>query len=443
MKLIAAIATLFILSACSGDKITEITPKSGDSYPQLTGDGAWCWFSGPRAIYHHSKDGSKVISGWVTEDGSVNIGSLDLESNLVKESSLWDKLEIDDHDNPAFTVAKDGSVVVQYTKHAKRSIYQNIIPSDGDVMSASAAEELDIIDPEELKDYPRHTITYANPISLSEESGRIYSFGRWTGYKPNMIWSDDNGVIWSKAKVMITNTPFDPGNRPYVNYYSDGKSRIHIILTDGHPRNEPTNSVYYAYYEKGNFYKVDGEKICSVEELPFEAAEASVVYQATEATGKAWIFDVVATEDGSPVIGYTRYPNDKDHRYHYTIYKDGEWIDNEICSSGKWFPQTKEGKVEPEPNYSAGLVIHPGKVNTIYLSRDVDGVFEIEKRITNDDGKTWSVYPITRGSKFDNVRPVFPRNYKDGDDDLILWMENERYVHYTDYKTAVRYFIDK
>lgn len=409
---------------------------------ELTGDGAWCWFSDPRAIYHHTDAGTQVVTGWVKKDGTIEAGALDMSNGKVNTTVLWDQLEKDDHDNPAFVEVADGSILVHYTQHGARTYYQHRTNTRGDITSFSKAAVMDIIDPGLLKQFPRNSVTYANPFQLTKENNRIYSFGRWTGYKPNMMWSDDGGKSWSKAKVVITNVPFSEDNRPYVKYFSDGQSRIHLVFTDGHPRNEPTNSIYYAYYEAGNFYRVDGSKICSVNQLPFQPQQASVVYKAPENQGKAWVFDIVATADGAPVIAYARYPTDSDHRYHYTIYHDGKWVDHEICGAGKWFPQTPEGTTEREPNYSGGLTIHPGKPNIVYLSRSINGVFEIEKRVTDDFGATWDIFPITRGSSQDNVRPFVPRNYQPGDKDVVLWMRNERYLHYTDFAASIQYFID-
>lgn len=438
-KTISFLAFILLLSSCSENKLV---PKPASEYPILTNDGAWCWFSDPRAIYHHTADGSSIITGWVKQDGTIEAGELNLISGTHSSKILFDKMERDDHDNPAFVECKDGSVLAHYTRHGDGAVYQNKTDKSGRITTFSSTQSIDVIDSLEMINFPRKTITYANPFQLDDENGRIYCFGRWTGFKPNMMWSDDSGENWTKARVFLTNYPFDANNRPYVKYFSDGKSKIHIVFTDGHPRMEPTNSVYYAYYEHGAFYKAGGEKICDIESMPFEPKQATLVYKATKELGKAWIFDVATDFDENPVIAYTRYPNDEDHRYHYAIFKDGKWIDNEICASGKWFPQTAEGTREREPNYSAGIVLHPYKTNTVYLSRNVNGVFEIEKRTTPDDGLNWSIFPITQGSKNNNVRPVVPRNYQKGDPDVVLWMENEKYLHYTNYQASIRYLIE-
>ena len=51
-----------------------------------------------------------------------------------------------------------------------------------------------------------------------------------------------------------------PKARPYTKVYSKGDDKIHFTFTDGHPRNEPLNSIYYVCYKNGAFYKADGTK---------------------------------------------------------------------------------------------------------------------------------------------------------------------------------------
>ena len=124
-------------------------------------------------------------------------------------------------------------------------------------------------------------------------------------------------------------------NRPYVKIASDGKDRIHMIFTDGHPRNEASNSVYYACYRNGAFYKADGTRIAGVGQLPVIPEQADCVYNAAATGARAWVFDVAADEVGRPVIVYTRLPQETDHRYHYARWDGGKWTDSELCAGGK------------------------------------------------------------------------------------------------------------
>jgi hypothetical protein len=401
----------------------------------LIRDGAWCWFSDPRAILVKGK----VYTGWVKKDGTIEAAVFDPGKGAVAAQPLNPKLDKDDHANPAFVATRNGKVLATYTKHGSDAVYVHAATLGAGALDYGEALLVDPHDEEELKKFPRRVITYANPFQLKKENGRIYCFGRWTGFKPNVMWSDDHGESWSKSKVMITNYPFDANNRPYVKYSSDGRSRIHILFTDGHPRNEPANSVYYAYYENGAFYRADGSRIAGMDQLPFTPKEATVVYRATEQEGRAWIADIGQDQQDRPVILYTKSPEETDHRYVYARFDGKQWQHTELCQAGKWFPQTPEGQTEREPHYFGGMSLHPGNPNVVYVSREIDGVFEIERLETPDGGKTWQTEPITQRSAHDNVRPYLPRGLKAGQPEIVFWMENAKYVHYTDYDTAVRY----
>ncbi|MCT4586227.1 MAG: hypothetical protein N4A71_00240 [Carboxylicivirga sp.] len=87
------------------------------------------------------------------------------------------------------------------------------------------------------------------------------------------------------------------------------------------------------------------------------------------------------------------------------------------------------------------MTVHPKKVNVVYLSRQINGVFEIERWETSDMGKTWISKAITQNSTQDNVRPYIPRGLSSSDPELVIWMENQKYVHYTNYQTAIKYLM--
>ncbi|ODS81832.1 MAG: hypothetical protein ABS46_10450 [Cytophagaceae bacterium SCN 52-12] len=418
-----------------------VLPAAGGAQDKLTDDGAWCWFSDPRAIYSHPRK-NLVVTGWVTKDGSIEAASLDLKSGRTEKTTLYSKLEVDDHDNPAFLVLPNGNLLAMYTWHGGRKdamgVIQNITSTPGNVRSFSEPRVFLPRTEELLKTFVRETYTYANPFMLSRENNRIYCFGRWIGFKPNLITSEDGGKTWSEPKVVVTSRNLDVNNRPYVKYYSDGISRVHMIFTDGHPAVEPLNSVYYCYYEDGSFWRADGSLICTLAQLPFHPSDASLVYQASQETGKAWIFDIV-TDKGKPVVAYTRYPSDTLHHYYYARHEGGAWQHHKLIESGKWFPQTQPGAREREVNYSGGMTFDPSDPSVIYLSHQVNGRFEISKARREHSGNSWKITPVTRNSEFDNVRPFVPRFRKKGEKNVLLWMQNRKYIHYTDYDTSIMY----
>jgi hypothetical protein len=98
---------------------------------------------------------------------------------------------------------------------------------------------------------------------------------------------------------------------------------------------------------------------------------------------------------------------------------------------------------EREPHYFGNMTIHPDNANVVYLSRQVNERFEIERWETNDFGNSWTTEAITKDSQYDNVRPYIPRGLKADQDEVVLWMENQKYIHYTDFKTSIKYLIRK
>ncbi len=413
---------------------------SGQSIKTITEDGAWCWFSDPRAIYAGKEGNRQVITGWVTKEGDIEAASLNLTSGQISKKVIYPDLQEDDHDNPAFLELPDHRILSMFTWHGgKNGVIQSTTREPGDI---NTFEKPVVFKPKTdalLEKYKRETYTYANPFRLTEENNKIYAFGRWIGYKPNMITSTDNGKTWSDPQVVITSPELDTNNRPYVKYYSDGKSRIHLVFTDGHPRVEPLNSVYYCYYENGAFWRANGEQICTVDQLPFHPSDATVVYQATEEKGRSWVFDIAADDKGYPVIAYSRYPRLKVHDYYYARYDGTEWHDHKIIYSGPWFPEDVPDKTQREVNYSAGLTLDPVDPSVIFFSHVIDGIFEISRGETPDYGKHWGVTAVTRNSKYDNVRPFAPRYQQAGDKKMVFWMQNRSYIHYTDYDSSIKY----
>lgn len=224
--------------------------------------------------------------------------------------------------------------------------------------------------------------------------------------------------------------------RPYLKVGSDGKSKIHFTFTDGHPRNEAINSVYYMNYSGGEFHRADGKVIGTLAaRTPVSHKACSVVYDARSSGARAWIWDVGQDMDGQPVVLYTRHPEETDHRYHRARWIGSEWQDVELCRSGRWFPETPEGVIEPELHYSGGMGLNHQNPFQVCGSMQIDGQFEIVCWNSKDDGNHWTEQLITKDSKFLNARPVIPRGVSP--DKLHVLFMSGKYRHYTDYHTAI------
>lgn len=265
----------------------------------------------------------------------------------------------------------------------------------------------------------------------------MFLFWRGADFKPNFSVSHDGGGNWDEGKILILPERIYKDRRPYMKIASNNRDVIDFAFTDGHPHVEPTNSIYYARYRDGSLYKANGDKIMDWSSLPMDPKQADVVYDATDSREKAWIWDVAENKEGNPVVVYARFPTDTTHVYYYAIYDEGRWNNYRMTDAGSWFPHTLPGAREREPNYSGGIVVDHNDPSHVYLSRETNGVFEIEHWSTNDKGKHWSVAEVTRNSRFDNVRPFVIRNHP-GDSLRVLWMNLQKYRHYTDYRSGIR-----
>ncbi len=412
--------------------------QPGEAYPALTDDGAWCWFSDPRAIQH----GGRVFAGWASKDGSVVVGAVDGETGAVETSILHEKLSRDDHISPSLLVLPDGRLAVFYSKHSADALMRLRVSSEPGSITSFEPERTFTLNDQKAADNPdwKGNICYSNPALLSQRDDRLFLFWRGLGSKPTLAISDDLGQSFGTSRPIVWPATTYGGQRPYLKMDSDGQGRILLAFTDGHPRNEPTNSIYFASFDGERFRKADGTEFSTLESAPFDSRKADLVYDGRPEEIRAWVWDVAADQEGKPVIVYTRLPAENDHRYHYAAWDGSRWVDHEIAGGGiTWFPQTPADKKEPEPHYSPGLVLDHNQPGTVYLSVPRNGRLEIERWTTADLGQSWSKEAITSGSSQDNIRPVAVRHSsRDGKGPRVIWMSVKRYVHYTDYDCSLR-----
>ena len=218
-----------------------------------------------------------------------------------------------------------------------------------------------------------------------------------------------------------------------------------ISFTEAHPRNFG-NSIYYADYRGGSFYKVDGTKIKDLADGPLTPAEAERIYQGSNTKEKytgfesvpnsAWTSATASDVNGNPHIGYTLYLTNNDHRYRIASWTGLKWIDREIAYGGKYLYQR-------ESSYTGLMAFHPEDPSQVVISTDVDpatgkdlgGRHEIySAKIELDDDRSsieWTA--LTEDSKHRNVRPIFVAG--DGYE-VVIWLSGP-WRTYTDYESDV------
>jgi hypothetical protein len=288
----ATLSCLIIVGAFALAAATAARAMPAEQFASFTVDGAWCWFSDPRAVYH---DG-KLYAGWMTSNGSVQVGELDPRGGGTPSIvTLAERFQIDDHDHPSLLFLPDGRLAVFYAPHAKGDLHLQFTRRAGDLGEWTPDRTLGF----DLRGGPRG-VTYSNPVLLASEANALYVFWRGSDFKPTFAVSTDLGATWGEPRTLIRRVASNNDVRPYVKYWNDGKGRIDLLFTDGHPRNEAANSVYFLRYERGAFTKADGTRVGTLADLPFDPAQCDRIYDGSTA-GRAWIWDLAEDRDGQPV----------------------------------------------------------------------------------------------------------------------------------------------
>jgi rhamnogalacturonyl hydrolase YesR len=427
---------LFTITSFSYSQDSILTSRH---YQTFSDDGAWCWFSDPRAIYVEGKT-KQVIVGMVSKDGSIIASSYNTESKEKTEIVIHPNYNKDDHANPSFLVLPDKRIMIFYTSHG--------LPGNKIIYRTTKHPE-DISEWDDPKNISNnipgdYNFCYTNPVMLSAEKNRIYLFWRGGNFKPAFAYSDNLGQSWSKTQTLIQSVEYFL-TRPYVKICTNNKDEIHFAFTDGHPRNEPLNSIYYIKYKNGKFFKADGTRIGDMNHLPIKHESADKVYDAVsnyKSTGsgsRAWIWDMALDKNGMPVIAYSRLPEETVHEYYYAKFDGNVWNNHFITNAGKYFPRavTNKSQREREPHYSGGISLDHSNPSIVYLSKPGGDIFEIEKWITNDNGTSWSGRSITKNSLKDNVRPYVALNSPENISPRLFWMTGD-YEHYTNFSTSIK-----
>ena len=403
-----------------------------EDYQVITRDGAWCWFSDPRAIYVDDK----MFGGFVDKEGSIWAFCYDPSTCQSKQYKLFNKLDYDDHANPSIMALSDQRLVLFFSAHGgtKNSpIYYAVSKYPSDI---SSWEEVQEINPEMEGSLG---VCYTNPVMLSDENNRVYLFFRGRDFKPTCIYTDDLKT-WSQPINLVRNDPgYGQGGRPYTKITTNHKDKIFFAFTDAHPRDRATNSIYFMMYKNGKICKADGtvvsETLGSI--IP---SQVDKVYDATRTFDKAWIWDIAFDESEKPILVYARFSDrDNKHSYWYARWNGRKWENHKITDAGQWFQRTEYVKEKPEYecNYSGGVYLDHENPNILYTSRPINDRFEIEKWTFTGGKQKWITEAITYQSEKDNVRPFVVRNHR-GSQPSVLWMYNYKYPGFKAYDCAIR-----
>lgn len=358
----------------------------------------WTWFHDPRAVEH---EGHTFIT-W-HQDAGIWVG--DLVDGSWTRARLATTATENDHHVAALGVRPDGRLIACYTEH-NRSLRCRLTTRPSDVSSWGEETVID-----------GGSCTYPNLVHLEAERRWLLFYRRTADrkHKPMMLrTSDDDGETWSAETEL-----FDvEGHRPYAKVASDGRSRVDVAVTDGHPNEYAANSIYHFAYAAGRWVRSDGT---DMGDPPFGPADATLVHDATR-QDPAWVWDVAP----GPVIAFATFPTRDEHRYGRARWDGSRWVVHDVAAGGTTIDVTGT-----EDHYSGGVVLDHARPDRMVASvQDRDG-WVLKRFTVSDDGEVSDVEVLSEtGGK--HVRPVVVRGGH-----RVCWLAGS-YDGYKHFETRLR-----
>lgn len=397
----------------------------------VTDDGAWTWYNDERVILY----GNVFYASYVKSDGKTALTAFGLDvmpsCHARKELILSTWAQKDDHNCGAFLPLKDGRLLVNYGTHCKtKSFYQR-------KLTLSRFNEAKMSDEQSFEEVetPRG-LTYQNLHRVEAENGRIYNFFRGNNFNPHFVTSDDEAETWSEPVQLIR--VGEGSQRPYIKYSSNGKDRIDLLYTDGHPRGCKQNNVYHMYYKDGAFRTSDGTVIRTMAELqgnPMKPQDGTLVFDGSTSSGRGWVWDLEYDQNGQPFGAFISSPSGNmgtDMRYWTARRVDGKWTAEQVAFAGSnLYPK--------EQHYAGGIALNPANDQEVVISADVNPqtgkplpkrIYQLFKGTKNLDGWTWE--QLTHDPVNNHLRPVIVR----GKQNALFWFSGQ-YRAYTDYDCSI------
>ena len=380
---------------------------------EVTKEGAWCWFADPRALHYENSGGTinSTYIGYIDVHGNIKASQLNFITGKTNEVLIRSYFQPDDHDTPSFLVLPDERIMIFYSRHTDEAcFYYRISKKAGDITSLGSEMKILTVD----------NTTYPSPFIMSDDPTHIYLCWRGINWHPTIAKlsipdSQDNvSIVWGPYQ-MVQST----GARPYAKYYSNGKDKLYLTYTTGHPDNEYPNYVYFNYVDINTLQLKDitGTVLSTIANGPHNVNKTTYPSQYPNAVvdsptdQRDWVWQASMDKDGLPVIAMVQISNDKNtHNYYYAKWTGTVWRKTFLANGGGHFFQTPG----LELCYSGGMAIDDSNPNIVYCSVPVAGtsgtVYEIVKYTIGTDGTVISSQQITTNSTLNNARPFIVNN---------------------------------
>ena len=411
----------------------------------VANEGAWCWFADPRAMHYENTDGTinATYLGYIDVHGNVKATQYDWVSHRKTDILVRSYFQPDDHNNPTFVVLPDERVMIFYTRHTDEpKIWYRISHKPGDITTLGDEKFL----------ATANNTTYPSPFILSDDPNHIYLCWRGINWHPTiaritMPDANDDCQFDFGPKQIVQST----GARPYAKYQSNGKDKIYLAYTTGHPDNEMPDWLYFNVIDINHgdgpiLRDISGNQLSVIADGPhnvnkqssYASAHPTAIVDNTSGI-RNWVWQVALDKDENPVIAYPHIDDAKTtHVYWYARWTGSEWRRTWVQYGGHAFHQNWN---QTERCYSGGMSIDPDNINDLYLSiptaggaYNKDGVYEIWRYTIDDEGNVSGSEQITKNSAKNNSRPFFipgsgksPMRLGWMNGEYYYWMVNKSY----------------
>ena len=372
----------------------------------VAAEGAWCWFADPRALHYKDEKGTvdATYIGYIDVHGNVKATQYDWLRQKKTDVLVRSFFQPDDHNNPTFLVLPDGRVMIFYTRHTDEPcIWYRISEKPGDITALG----------EEKRLATANNTTYPSPFILSDDPQHIYLCWRGIGWHPTIarltMPDADGNCSFDYGPYQVVQST---GARPYAKYASNGKDKIYVAYTTGHPDNEQPNWLYFNVIDinhgQGPLLRdILGRQLSVVSKGTFHVNKSEAYaaeYPATiidrTAQTRNWVWQIALDnkrepitnnrepitnnrepitnkrepitnkrDSERPVVAYTHIDEEKtSHEYWYARWDGRQWQTSVIAPAGHAFHQNW-GKTER--CYSGGMAIDPDDTKQLYLSMPV------------------------------------------------------------------------
>ena len=440
---------LLIVTTCLLSHVLHAEICSNDT---VSTEGAWCWFADPRALHYENADGSvnATYIGYIDVHGNIRATQMDFRSGKRTEVLVRSFFQPDDHNNPTFLVLPDERVMIFYTRHTdERRIWYRISTQKGDITSLGEEKFIET----------GHNTTYPSPFILSDDPQHIYLCWRGINWHPTiarltMPDKDDHVTVDFGPRQIVQST----GARPYAKYHSNGRDKIYLAYTTGHPDNEWPCWLYLNVIDIKTMQLQDikGTMLSQIDIQPFKVSKSEEYRQQYPMTlidapnhARDWVWQVATDNKENPIIALTRISEDKNsHQYVVAKWTGKKWRLTEVADGGHAFHQNWQ---HTEKCYSGGMALDQNDPNVVYASLPTmsdgklspDGTYEIWEITLKPNGTVKSRKQVTSLSAKNNIRPfVIPGQgntplrlcWMNGD--YYYWMVNRRFPQ--GFPTAIR-----